>query len=178
MIDDLSDAVALLGSGNYLVTRRPASFLFKGRKLEPQTADEWAPGIVYSAGDRVSNDNQVYEAKTGGLSGASPGPIGAGDDVPDGACVWSWQGPVLELEEFSIDASVQPVSQEQLQRLPEGMRTQEVQNLFTSTELNAKTEDSEPDTIFIDGSDWEVQAVESWASLGGYYRAVVARVGR
>lgn len=77
---------------------------------------------------------------------------------------------------FEIRASVQPMSGEELLRLPEGMQTSEVRRLFTATKLVARAGNAVPDEVAIDDDRWEVQLVESWHSLGGFYSVVVRRV--
>lgn len=76
---------------------------------------------------------------------------------------------------FSITASVQPLSGRDLQRLPEGKRTREARAVFTPTMLTPGP--NLPDQIQIDGLAWEVDSVQDWQNLGGYYRAVVLKMG-
>lgn len=78
---------------------------------------------------------------------------------------------------FSIRACVQPVSGRDLQRVPEGLRTQELIALFTPTELRTKTGTNEPDTVAVNGVTYQVQQVERWAELGNYWRAIAMKVG-
>jgi hypothetical protein len=83
---------------------------------------------------------------------------------------------------LSIDASVQPASGRDLQRLPEGRRTIETRIVFTITELFAGGQgvQYEADQVEIDGDQWEVQQVQPWRSSPssdiGYYRAIVQAV--
>jgi len=75
---------------------------------------------------------------------------------------------------FTIQASVQALSGRDLQRLPEGMRVQELRKLYTPTQLQAI---GAPDVVSIDGSSWEVQTVEDWSGLGNFFKVIVQRVG-
>jgi len=79
---------------------------------------------------------------------------------------------------FSITASVQPASGRQMDRLPEGLREREGMTLWTPTELRTAqvSEGIEADLVSIDGSTFEVVAIDRWAALGNYYRATVTRV--
>ena len=79
---------------------------------------------------------------------------------------------------FSIVASVQPASGRQMDRLPEGLREREGMTLWTTTDLRTAQVASgiEADLVSIDGSTFEVVAIDRWASLGNYYRATVTRV--
>jgi hypothetical protein len=78
---------------------------------------------------------------------------------------------------FDVVASVQPVNGRELQRLPEGLRTSEVRKLYTATQLKTQGAAQDPDLIQIDGDSWEVQTVERWDILGGYWKVLVSKVG-
>lgn len=70
----------------------------------------------------------------------------------------------------SIQASVQPITGEDMQALPEGRRVDEVKAVFTTSELRAR------DRLAIDGEVLEVDRVETWPFFGvTYYRAVCSR---
>lgn len=73
----------------------------------------------------------------------------------------------------SIQASVQPLTGRELKKLPEGLRTEELRWVYTATELRSQPTDS----IAIDGAAWAVQQVESWGTLGAYFRALVMKTG-
>jgi hypothetical protein len=72
---------------------------------------------------------------------------------------------------FQVTACVQPVAGKDLERLPDGMRTRDVLTIFTATELKEK------DVVAWSGRQYEVDQVEPWSELGGYYRALATRVG-
>lgn len=74
---------------------------------------------------------------------------------------------------ITITGSVQPISGEDTQRLPEGLRNREVLWLFTDSEVFAP-ESPGPDLIQVDGKDFEVVSSERWAPLGNYWRAMLA----
>lgn len=77
-----------------------------------------------------------------------------------------------------IDASVQPlVGPADLQRLPEGMRTDEARVIFTTTELFTQGPGQDPDIISIEGFAYEVHTVEAWGNVGNYYRAIASKMG-
>jgi hypothetical protein len=70
----------------------------------------------------------------------------------------------------TITASVQPLSGQDLQALPEGRRTDEVKAVFTTSELLTR------DRLSIDGEVFEVDKVEPWPAFGlSYFRAVCSR---
>lgn len=75
----------------------------------------------------------------------------------------------------SIVASVQPLTGDELARLPEGFQTNELLAVWTATELRTQTATNSADFITINGATWEVQKVERWNMLGNYYKAIVAR---
>lgn len=76
---------------------------------------------------------------------------------------------------LSVTASVQPTTGRDLKRLPEGMRTREVLTVFTPTLLRTLSATTQPDSIQISGEAWQVQNVEDWSTLGGYYKALVIK---
>jgi hypothetical protein len=79
---------------------------------------------------------------------------------------------------LTITAVVHPLTGKELARLPEGMRTKELKVVITATELKTQGSSQEPDSIVIGSDTFEVQTVEAWQETGGYYKAVVAKVGR
>lgn len=78
---------------------------------------------------------------------------------------------------LSVRACVQPVTGRDLQRLPEGLRTQEILAVYSMTELYTQGTSQAPDLISIDGDSYEVQSVERWGNLGAYWKAIVLKVG-
>lgn len=79
---------------------------------------------------------------------------------------------------LSVPAVVIPLSGRELQRLPEGLRTSELLQVFSSVALKTQGPGQAPDSIAIDGDAYQVQHVEPWSTLGNYYRAIVAKSGR
>jgi hypothetical protein len=78
----------------------------------------------------------------------------------------------------TVQAVVEPLKGKDVARLPEGLRTRRSKVVFTPTQLYAQEGGQNPDRISIDGEAYEVQAVERWYELGGFYRAVVVGVSR
>lgn len=93
-----------------------------------------------------------------------------GGDYVEGAYVAG------ETETLTIEASVQPASGKELQRLPEGERTSDYLSVWTQTELFGRQESKSPDRILVDGYTYEVALVNDWLSEGGYVHAVVQRL--
>lgn len=83
-------------------------------------------------------------------------------------------GPTSTL---TIAGSVQPLNGKDLLRLPEGMRTRDLLAVFTETELRVVDAGAgtPPDVLTINGAAYEVEKVERWAELGGYWKAIVAK---
>lgn len=77
--------------------------------------------------------------------------------------------------EIQVVASVQPLTGRELMRLPEGERTRERMVVFTADALHTQSDDHAGDEIIIDGDVWEVERVENWSTLGGYWRSFVVR---
>lgn len=66
--------------------------------------------------------------------------------------------------QFDIQGSLQPITGNDLQLLPDGLKRTDVRKLYTKTELRSINDDTEQeaDKITIDGSDYEVHSVEKW----------------
>lgn len=81
--------------------------------------------------------------------------------------------------ELSFKANVQPVSYEELQRLPEGLRDKEMILLMTQTELRtAKQNDgTNPDVILWQGYEYQVQKVSAFLmGVSDHYEVYAMRV--
>ncbi|MBN8472333.1 hypothetical protein JYJ95_38010 [Corallococcus exiguus] len=83
-------------------------------------------------------------------------------------------------ESFSILASVQPLSGRERQLLPEGQRSEERLLVVTATELRVADVSArrEGDVLVYRGEDFEVEAVERWDELGGFWKARAVKVRR
>ena len=81
---------------------------------------------------------------------------------------------------ITIDACVQPATDEDMQRLPEGQRIEETISIFTTTELKTVSVDGQTpaDRVSYDGEVYEVQSVTPWSEVGGYYHVLAKRHGR
>ena len=77
---------------------------------------------------------------------------------------------------LTILASVQPAEGRDLQRLPEGNRTQEVRAIYTSTELFTQGPGQDPDILAIEGYAYEVQRVEQFGMVGKYFKALALKI--
>jgi len=184
-VDDLSDAILLCESGNsYTVTRFPADANVGGR-LVPSVAPKapWAQQTRYQKlGYLVGNGGEAYQLVTAGISAnTGSGPAGQGSGIVDGSAVWNWVGHAAT--QFVIDASIQPVPGEDLDRLNELYRTKEVRWLFCKTTLQTESAEEastpqEADQIQVDGSMWKVVSEHAWDSLGNYRKVLIARIGR
>jgi hypothetical protein len=84
---------------------------------------------------------------------------------------------------FDIQASVQPLGvkekQRELQMMPEGMRNSGLVKVFTVCELfTVKTSTCQiPDRFDYRGVTYQVQGVDDWFDLGGYYQIIATRMG-
>jgi len=74
---------------------------------------------------------------------------------------------------FTIDASVQPLGTRELLRLPEGMRARERRLVFSPVQLFSGPS---PDTLVIEGWEWEVEGAEDWHVVASFWRCIVVRV--
>ena len=71
--------------------------------------------------------------------------------------------------QFSIDASVQALSGDDLQALPESRHAEDNRKIYTETELRVK------DTVVIDGDTFEIYNVALFEANGTHYRAFAAK---
>jgi len=82
--------------------------------------------------------------------------------------------------ETSITANVQPLSPEQLSRLPEGDRVRDPRLVITRESLRTVDASSgaklPADRVVIDGTEYEVFSVERYTAILPHYEAVVMRV--
>ena len=77
---------------------------------------------------------------------------------------------------FSIDAVVQPMPGRDLERLPEGFRSEDMRVLWTDTELKTPGTAQEADKVDIDGELYQVEQVQIWDHDGVHYRVMVRLV--
>lgn len=80
---------------------------------------------------------------------------------------------------FDIQCSVQPLTPDEMELVPEGRRDGEVFNLFTGTRLlPANPPDSKnADKVSIDGRDYEVLSCARWQNrILPHYKAVVVQI--
>lgn len=80
--------------------------------------------------------------------------------------------------EFTIIASVQPMTGSEMLLLPENRRELETKKIFTSTELYGieKGNGTNADLVTIDGSDFEVIKVYPWKNnIISHYKILVAK---
>ena len=85
-----------------------------------------------------------------------------------------------EEKRFPITISLQPMTQKQLNFLPEGMRNSGAMRGFTSFNLlTTDTSDcSVPDRIIKAGVTYQVQRVDDWSNEAGYYEILATRIGQ
>lgn len=76
----------------------------------------------------------------------------------------------------SVLAMVAPLDGRELLRLPEGLRSKELKQVFTIAALRVSAAEERPDVVSIDGDSWQVERVERWAELGNFYRSIVSKV--
>lgn len=83
-----------------------------------------------------------------------------------------------ETTTLTIAANVQPASGRDLLRLPEGLRTRETIAIWTAAELRTADEDAgtPADRVAYGGATYQVENVEGWGVLGGYRKAIAAKV--
>lgn len=82
--------------------------------------------------------------------------------------------------EFRMMASVQPMSQKQLARLPEGTRAEGAVAVYSKQPLRTvrQSDARQADEFCYNGVDYQVQSVDDWFDLGGYYMMTATRLDR
>lgn len=77
---------------------------------------------------------------------------------------------------YIIIASVQPLTERELQSLPEGRRNKDAFTLFSSDLLNTLDEQN-PDIVVIDGEDYEVFKRATWGNkIINHYKYIVVKL--
>ncbi len=84
--------------GTILLTGREASVAVTGDRfitIEDATlalVDDWLALTGYAVGDRVHNDDRIYQCTDDGVSAASGGPTGESSAITDGTVTWRFIG--------------------------------------------------------------------------------------
>lgn len=74
-----------------------------------------------------------------------------------------------------LRAVVAPVTGRELEQLPEGLSTKEVVQVFTVERLYPASDVYDSDVLEVEGDDYEVQTVEPWHTLGGFFRSLATK---
>ena len=80
--------------------------------------------------------------------------------------------------QFTIRALIQPTRGQDLLRLPEGERTRELVTIYTTDELHTANAPggAAADRVTWRGETYEVQGVERWDEIAGFWKAIAAKV--
>jgi hypothetical protein len=81
---------------------------------------------------------------------------------------------------FNSMLSVQPVTQSEAQKLPEGLRVSGTVRVFSTCELQT-VETSEcrvADRFTVEGVTYQVEVVEDWNKTAAYYSCYATRIGQ
>ena len=83
-------------------------------------------------------------------------------------------------QDFPATGAIQQADPKMLEKLPEGERSKEALIVFTETELRnvRAAKNGEADILKMRGSEWRVMLLADWSHEGGYYEAVVVRLGQ
>lgn len=104
-----------------------------------------------------------FATGTYAVTRATPGAYADGIFVPDAA-------PTT----LQVEACVCPLSGNDLLRLPEGLRSKELLDVFTAVELQVDAPGQRPDVIMIEGHAWQVEKSQRWVP-GSFFRATVSK---
>lgn len=83
--------------------------------------------------------------------------------------------------EITINASLQPVTGEELKQLPEGRRTDQTYKLYSSVQFKTLKEGigQQPDYTIIDGFVFEVIMSQRWGNdVINHYKAIIAKTNK
>lgn len=84
-----------------------------------------------------------------------------------------------ETEEFEILGSLQPLSPRDIERLPEGVRSNAEFELYTRTCLRIEKSDTyAPDTVLFRGQKYGIQGGEDWSHIGDYYLYILTKAAQ
>lgn len=75
---------------------------------------------------------------------------------------------------FTVTAVEDPITGDDLDRLPEGQRDHGMRALICDQELRTAIGGAEPDEVTLDGVAWQVVVSQPWRA-GNFCRVVVAR---
>jgi hypothetical protein len=98
-----------------------------------------------------------------------------GAATPGGSTIRFEYGPVIPPDPITIIGSLQPLSGDEIVRIPEGDRTRERRKIYSLGLLKTEDESNEgkADLVIIDGLKWQVERVEAWPS---FWKAFLVRL--
>ncbi len=87
-----------------------------------------------------------------------------------------WSGGPVTI--VTVSASVQPTAGRDLRLLEEGARASESITILTPDLVRTGDEKSgqAPDVVRYKGARYQVQRVESWDEIGGFYKALAVKI--
>lgn len=86
----------------------------------------------------------------------------------------------MDEERFTFTGSFQPASQKTLDRLDEGMRNKGACEVYSPVKLFTVNTSAArvPDRLIVGGETYQVELVDDWWEIAGYYHAAVTKLGR
>lgn len=85
-----------------------------------------------------------------------------------------------EEERFTSTLSVQPVTQSEVEKLPEGLRLSGTVRVFSTCELKTvqTSECRVADRFEFEGVTYQIEVVEDWNKSAAYYSCYATRIGQ
>jgi len=84
-----------------------------------------------------------------------------------------------EPREFQTRGSIQPATDDEIQLLPEGTRSDGAVSIWTECDLKiGSLRDQEPDHVLFNGIEYEVRAEADWFHHGAFRRYVAGKAGQ
>lgn len=82
--------------------------------------------------------------------------------------------------DFMIIAAIQPITPQDLFRLPEAQRTTDSITIWTTTELQMPDAPAgvEGDVVYFGSRQYQVERIYSWSSNGGFQKSIALKVGQ
>lgn len=98
----------------------------------------------------------------------------------DGAITWDEDGAAVEpaTVDTPIRGSVQPLNGDELQTLPEGVRSKKTRKFYTKSEIRVEDQHTgtKADHVIIDGETYQARTVERYGRGLRHYKATLVRV--
>ena len=77
---------------------------------------------------------------------------------------------------LNIEGMLAPLGGREVIRIPEGERSTERRIFLCEVKLRSSGPDGPADVLWVDDEGWEVERIEDWMQLGGFFKAILVKV--